>query len=291
MTLKTPRFKRSGSYAGPSLSWEEANQILTNELIKDDVSMDIQRMRQCAAVLYPDRQQRDAPGKAEVWARLCQIEPRLREIATSTCNSERRGFRFKTALLVASLVLLTLLTSVAIASALGVDWKHEFHWFQNSLVIESSLYSTPSEPNTGELVPPAEDAFADLLRKYQINHRFPAVPEGWELVEVVDDADDVNSADRSISAMYKHAADPNHGLLYQLSLPSFYQGTAEDYYEKDEGEPVSLNCGEHTFLLFNDSDYCTIISDMNNCMLIISTPMSLQETIQWLEQQYGGNYL
>ncbi|MDO4356949.1 MAG: hypothetical protein Q4E13_10620 [Clostridia bacterium] len=289
MTLKTPRFKRSGSYAGPSLSWEEANQILTNELIKDDVSMDIQRMRQCAAVLYPDNQQRDAPGKAEVWARLCQIEPRLREIATSACNSERRGFRFKTALLVASLALLTLLTSVAIASALGVDWKHEFHWFQNSLVIKSSLYSSPSEPNTGELVPPAEDAFADLLRKYQINHRFPAVPEGWELVEVVDDAQDANYNARSIDAMYKSKDDPNHGFAYLVDLPSLAQGYSKAYYDKTDGDPICDTYGEYSFIIFEDSDYCTVICDMHDCLLTISTPLSIAETRQWLQLEYGGN--
>ena len=220
-------------------STEAALQQLKRELKKPSRSMDVALMRRCTDILYPEHQQRDAPGKAEVRERVRLSGSQPGHLPAHSHG--KRRFRRKAVLLVAAALLAVSLLSAAIASV-SDRWAHAFLRTDHSLTVEYNVYQAPVDTGTDILIPPAEDAFADLLRKYQLNHHFPAVPDGWTLVDTVDYAEDEYCADRTIGAMCKSKDGPLHGFLYLITLPSLFQGIANDYYDRDNIEPVFVNC-------------------------------------------------
>lgn len=264
-------------------SAEAALRQLKRELKKPSCAMDVGLMRRCTDILYPEHQQRDAPGKAEVQERV-RLSGSQSGHSPAHFHGTRR-FRRKAVLLVAAALLAVSLLSAAIASV-SERWPHAFLWTDHSLTVEYNVYRAPVDTGTDMLIPPAEDAFADLLRKYQLNHHFPAVPNGWELLDVVDYAEDQHSPGRCIGALYRNEAQPHRCFVYLIDLPSLHPGIASDHYDKDDVDPVFVSCGGYNFTIFKDCSYCNVFAEMQDCMLFISSPLSIEDTKQWIIEAY-----
>ncbi len=259
---------------------EDAARILSQQLDQDALHMDIDRMQECIDVLYPDlAEECEADWEALDRAVRQQPSPPARGRVHPRC--------LRTAGLVAAAFLLTTLSATAIASALGAPWTLHLFWLPDRLIVEADQHAILKREGRDTLIVPAEDSFADALRRHQINHRFPPVPEGWTLVELVDEADE--PAHR-IDAMYTSKAS-RFGLSYDIVLPDYQNPVSTTLMDlfKDPGDPIVDSYDGYDFYFYQDESYGNIFVDYSDCLFHLSSPASLEELRETIRQLYGGD--
>lgn len=263
---------------------EDADDLLSQQLLEDASHMDIGLMQDCIDMLYPDI----AEECAADWEALQALNQAVQGRPSRLKRGHFRSHYSRMALLIAAIFLLVTLFATAIASKLGVPWVLDFVWLPDRLTILADLYSTYEDDGRDQLIVPAEDDFGDALRRHQINHRFPPVPEGWKLVELIDHVD--NPYMSSLDAMYKKEG-VNFGLSYTIILPDrlHQNSTGMLNFFKDPGDPIVDSYDGYDFYFYQDESYGNILVNYGDCLFQFSSPASLDELRETIRQLYEGD--
>lgn len=262
---------------------EDAERILNQQLSGDVADMDTDLMQDCVDALYPDMANECAPDWEALQALMRDVNDEAPE-----AKQARGSRRARTALLAAAIFLLVAMCATAVASVLGKEWDLRFFWLSDRLTIEGHMYAAPTDSATDRLVVPAGDAFGDALRRHEINHPFPPVPEGWTLVELIDEAD--NPDVRCISAAYMSEMTPL-GLCYDIILPEHQNKTTVAMMDifKDPGDPIVDSYDGYDFYFFQNESYGNVLVDYGDCLFQLSSPASLEELREIMRQLYEAD--
>lgn len=150
------------------------------------------------------------------------------------------------------------------------------------------MYAAPTEGGGDRLVVPADDAFGDALRRHEINHPFPPVPEGWTLVELIDEADEPNT--HSISAAYMSEA-TQLGLSYDIVLPEHQSKSTVAMIDvfKDPGDPIVDSYDGFDFYFFQNESYGNVLVVYGDCLFQLSSPASLEELREMIRKLFEAD--
>ena len=269
---------------GHPLGAGDAERILDQQLSGNAADMDTELMQACVDALYPDM----AEECASDWEALQALMSELNSESSQAKPARRRSRRARTALLVAAIFLLLAMCATAVASVLARQWDLRFFWLSDRLTIEGHMYATPTEGGGDRLVIPADDAFGDALRRHEINHPFPPVPEGWTLVELIDDADEPYL--NSIDAMYKKEGIP-YGLAYTVTLPDPLHENMIAMMDifKDPGDPIVDSYDGFDFYFFQNESYGNVLVDYGDCLFQLSSPASLEELREMIRKLFEAD--